>query len=102
MRMTNSEVDGVSVDKKKVRDQDQVKQERNLLVETYLKNPMQTRLSIQIKFIDDRVAELTEHLDRQKKSRHGWVVGDVRANLICRQFAAPLHLLALTLLCRSI
>jgi len=29
-----------AVDKKKVRDQ--LKQERNLLVETYLKNPMQT------------------------------------------------------------
>jgi len=58
-----------AVDKKKVRDQ--LKQERNLLVETYLKNPMQTCLVIEIKFIDDRVAELTEHLDRQKKSRHG-------------------------------
>ena len=58
-----------AIDKKKVRDQ--LKQERNLLVETYLKNPMQTRLAIEIKFIDDRVAELTEHLDRQKKSRHG-------------------------------
>jgi hypothetical protein len=41
------------------------------LVETYSKNPMQTHLAIEIKFIDDRVAELTEHLDRQKKSRHG-------------------------------
>jgi hypothetical protein len=58
-----------AVDKKKVRDQ--LKQERDLLIETYLKNPMQTRLAIEIKFIDDRVAELTEHLDRQKKSRHG-------------------------------
>jgi hypothetical protein len=58
-----------AIDKKKVRDQ--LKQERNLLVETYLKNPMQIRLAIEIKFIDDRVAELTEHLDRQKKSRHG-------------------------------
>lgn len=56
-------------DKKKVRDQ--LKQERNLLVQTYLKNPMQTHLAIEITFIDDRVAELTEHLDRQKKSRHG-------------------------------
>ena len=58
-----------AIDKKKVRDQ--LKQERNLLVETYLKNPMQIRLAIEIKFIDDRVAELTEHLDRQKKSQHG-------------------------------
>jgi hypothetical protein len=57
-----------AIDKKKVRDQ--LKQERNLLVKTYLKNPMQIRLAIEIKFIDDRVAELTEHLDRQKKSRH--------------------------------
>lgn len=57
------------IDEKKVRDQ--LKQERNLLVETYLKNPMQTHLAIEIKSIDDRIAELTEHLDRQKKSRHG-------------------------------
>ena len=58
-----------AIDKKKVRDQ--LKQERNLLVETYLKNPMQPHLAIEIKIIDDRVADLTEHLDRQKKSRHG-------------------------------
>jgi len=57
------------IDKKKVRDQ--LKYERNLLEETYSRNPMQTRLAIEIKFIDDRIAELTEHLDRQKKSRHG-------------------------------
>ena len=35
-----------AIDKKKVRDQ--LKQERNLLVETYLKNPMQTHLAIEI------------------------------------------------------
>lgn len=57
------------IDEKKVRDQ--LKQERNLLIETYLKNPMQTHLAIEIKSIDVRIAELTEHLDRQKKSRHG-------------------------------
>lgn len=57
------------IDKKKVRDQ--LKQERDLLVGTYSKNPMQTHLAIEIKFVDDRVAELTEYLDRQKKSRNG-------------------------------
>lgn len=57
------------IDEKKVRDQ--LKQERNLLVETYLKNPMQTHLAIEIKLIDDRIAELTEHLVLQKKARYG-------------------------------
>jgi predicted nucleic acid-binding Zn-ribbon protein len=57
------------IDEKKVRDQ--LKQERNLLIETYSKNPMQTHLAIEIKLIDDRIAELTEHLVRQKKSRDG-------------------------------
>jgi len=38
------------------------------LLETYFKNPMQTRLAIEIKLIDDRVAELTEHLDEKRKS----------------------------------
>ena len=41
------------------------------MVETYSKNPMQTRLGIEIKFLDDRIAELTEHLVRQKKSPDG-------------------------------
>jgi len=54
------------IDKKTVRDQ--LKQERNLLLETYFKNPMRTRLAIEIKLIDDRVAELTEHLDEKRKS----------------------------------
>jgi len=54
------------IDKKTIRDQ--LKQERNLLLETYLKNPMQTRLAIEIKLIDDRAAELTEHLDEKRKS----------------------------------
>lgn len=57
------------IDEKKVRDQ--LKQERNLLVETYLKNPMQTHLAIEIKLIDDRIAELTEHLVLEKKARYG-------------------------------
>lgn len=57
------------IDEKKVRDQ--LKQERNLLLETYLKNPMQTHLAIEIKLIDDRIAELTEHLVLQKKARYG-------------------------------
>lgn len=64
------------IDEKKVRDQ--LKQERNLSVETYSRNPMQIRLAIEIKFIDDRIAELTEHLVRQKKSRtaRSWVLAD--------------------------
>lgn len=57
------------IDEKKVRDQ--LKQERNLLLETYLKNPMQTHLAIEIKLIDDRIAELTEHLVLEKKARYG-------------------------------
>jgi hypothetical protein len=57
------------IDEKKLRDQ--LKQKRNLLVETYSKNPMQTRLAIEIKLIDDRIAELTEHLVLQEKARYG-------------------------------
>ncbi len=56
-----------AIDKKKVRDQ--LRSKRNLLLEEYSKNPLNTHLAIEIKRLDDRLAELTEQLDQQKKSR---------------------------------
>ena len=55
-----------TIDEKRVRDQ--LKSKRNLLLKEYFKNPMNTRLAIEIKLIDDQIAELTEHLVQQKNS----------------------------------
>jgi len=45
-----------------------LKSKRNLLLKEYFKNPMNTHLAIEIKLIDDQIAELTEHLVQQKNS----------------------------------
>jgi hypothetical protein len=55
-----------TIDEKRVRDQ--LKSQRNVLLKEYFKNPMNTHLAIEIKLIDDQIAELTEHLVQQKNS----------------------------------
>ena len=57
------------IDKEKLRDQ--LKKQRNLLFDRYLKRPTQASLAIEIKSIDDQVAELTEHLVQHRKSGRG-------------------------------
>ena len=54
-----------TIDKKKSRDQ--LKTKRNLLFDEFSKNPMNARLAIEIRLIDDQVAELTEHLVHQRQ-----------------------------------
>ena len=54
------------MDEKRIRGQ--LKSKRDLLLQEYSKNPMNTRLAIEIKLIDDQIAELTEHLVQQRKS----------------------------------
>ncbi len=46
---------------------DQLKAKRSLLFEEYSKNPTNTRLALEIRLIDDLVADLTEHLCQQTK-----------------------------------
>ena len=46
----------------------QLKSKRDLLFKEYSKNPMNTRLAIEIKLIDDQIADLTERQSQQKKS----------------------------------
>jgi len=53
-------------DKVKIRKQLKVK--RNQLLEEYSKNPMNTRLAVEIRLIDDQIAEITEHLVERRKS----------------------------------
>ena len=54
-----------AIDQNAVRDQ--LKAKRNRLFEEYSKNPMNTRLALEIRLIDDLVANLTEHLVQQTK-----------------------------------
>ena len=51
---------------KKIRDQ--LRTKRNLLLEEYSKHPMNTSLAIEIRLIDDQIAEPTELLVQQRKS----------------------------------
>jgi len=53
-----------TVDKNRIREQLRRKRER--LFEEYSQNPMDTHLSIEIKLIDDQVAELTAQLVHER------------------------------------
>ena len=46
----------------------QLKTKRNLLFEEFLGNPSNTRLAIEIRMIDDQIAELTRPLVPEQKS----------------------------------
>ena len=48
--------------------QGQLKTKRNLLFSEFLRNPWHTALAIDIKLIDDRIAELTKHLEQGLES----------------------------------
>jgi uncharacterized metal-binding protein len=54
------------IDKKETRTQ--LKSRRDLLFEEYSRNPMNTRLAIEIKLIDDQIAALTEHQFLRRKA----------------------------------
>jgi hypothetical protein len=59
-------MEATAIDQVKIRAK--LKDKRNRLLEKYFKNPMNTPLAIEIRLIDDRVAEITEHLVQQRKS----------------------------------
>jgi hypothetical protein len=52
------------------RKRDDLKAKRDLLFERYLKHPMDTHLAIEIKAIDDQIAENTKLTDRKTGSRN--------------------------------
>jgi uncharacterized membrane protein len=53
------------VEEKKTREQ--LKAKRDALLEEYSKTPMNSKLSIEIKSIDDQIAVLTELMVRERK-----------------------------------
>ncbi len=56
-----------AIDEKRKREE--LKAKRNLLFERYLKNPLDTRLALEIKAIDDQVAESIKQTERKTGSR---------------------------------
>jgi hypothetical protein len=55
-----------SIDRKKVRDD--LKVERAKLFEHFLKHPMDTRLALAVKIIDDQIANCTEWIRTKEQS----------------------------------
>ena len=49
---------------------DQLKTKRNQLFEEFLRNPSNTSLAIEIRLIDDRIAELTAYLMEKKRRKN--------------------------------
>jgi hypothetical protein len=51
-----------------MRKREELKGQRNLLFERFLKNPMDTSLALKIKLIDDQVAACDEQMERQREA----------------------------------
>lgn len=47
---------------------DQWKAQRSVLFNEYLRNPLNTSLAIEIRLIDDRIAELIERLTQEQEA----------------------------------
>ena len=47
------------------RNREELKAKRNLLFRLFLKNPIHTRLALEIKVIDDKLAECTQQMERK-------------------------------------
>jgi len=56
------------IDEQKIRDN--LKTKRNLLFKEFFGNPSNTRLAIEIRLIDDRIAELAAYLMEKKKPKN--------------------------------
>ena len=48
---------------------DALKAKRDLLFERLLKNPMNTSLAVEIKLIDDQIADCVQHLKQSSEAR---------------------------------
>jgi len=49
---------------------EELKAKRNLLFQRFLQNPLDTHLALEIKIIDDQVAECTELVERKHGPHH--------------------------------
>ena len=53
-----------------MRKRDELKAKRDLLFQRLLQNPLDTHLALEIKIIDDQVAECTELVERKHGPNH--------------------------------
>jgi hypothetical protein len=53
-----------------VRKYEELKAKRNLLFRRFLQNPLETHLALEIKIIDDQVAECTDLMKRKHGPNH--------------------------------
>jgi hypothetical protein len=51
-----------------MRKREELKAQRKLLFERFLRNPLDTSLALQIKTIDDQVAACAEQMERERKA----------------------------------
>ena len=58
---------GTSVDWKSKREE--LKAKRKLLFTRYVKNPTDIRMALELKHIDDQIAECTEHMELKKEKQ---------------------------------
>lgn len=52
-------------EKNPVKNREELKNKRKVLFKLFLKNPMYTRLALEIKALDDQLADWTQHLARK-------------------------------------
>jgi len=57
-----------AIDARKKREE--LKAKRNLLFQRFLKNPLDTRLALKIKIIDDQIAECTVQMEQKRAGRN--------------------------------
>ena len=58
----------IAADRK--RKHEELKAKRSLLFAQFLKNPLDTRLALEIKIIDDQVAECAEQMQQRREKRN--------------------------------
>lgn len=51
-----------------MRKREELKAQRNLLFERFLRNPLETGLALKIKIIDDQVAAFAEQMQQERKA----------------------------------
>jgi hypothetical protein len=49
---------------------DDLKAKRNSLFEKYAKHPQDFHLALEIKKLDDEIAECTQHVEKERRSEH--------------------------------
>ena len=66
-----------------MRKREELKAQRNLLFERFLRNPLDTDLALKIKIIDDQVAACAEQMEQERKAEPSSFVLRLSSFLTC-------------------